>query len=109
MSARKDKQPRGRGCKDHMGNYFSSQRQMCSFYGISPSLFCNRRKWGWSLQECLEGRDPVFVSDHLQNRFPSVEAMCAYYGISLKNYYARLARGWSLEKTLTFPIMSGKG
>ena len=89
-----------RSCRDHLGNIFPSQRAMCRRYGISPSLYCNRRKKGWPVKASLLGAEN-FVTDHRGEKYPSVKAMCAAYGITPKNYYARLERGWSLEQTLT--------
>ena len=38
---------------DHMGNYFSSVRGMCSYWGISTDLYLKRLSRGWSQKDAL--------------------------------------------------------
>ncbi len=37
-------------CKDHLGNVYSSIRDMCKFWNISRGLYKNRIKDGWLLK-----------------------------------------------------------
>ena len=45
---------RGKICKDHLGNEFSSQKKMCAAYNMSYSEYYGRiHVFGWSLEETL--------------------------------------------------------
>jgi len=47
---------RGRhACEDHEGKKFESYSAMCEYWGISYSLFSNRRALGYDLRQCLTG------------------------------------------------------
>ncbi len=53
----------GKTCKDHLGNVFSSIKEMCDYYGIDKSTYNGRKRLGWSLQKILE--TPLATNDDL--------------------------------------------
>ena len=93
---------------DHLGNQFNSMSEMCEHYHLNKSVFMDRRQRGWTLQECLEGRDSRIgkngkVFDHKGNEYLSEKAMCDIYGIKYETYCGRKRRGLSLEECLAKP------
>ena len=44
-------------CEDSLGIRFKSYKEMCAFWGVDYSLFCNRIKKGWDLEKALS--DPT--------------------------------------------------
>lgn len=46
-------QNKGKDTKDHEGNAFNSQRDMCEFYHIKQSTYLKRRDRGWTKEEAL--------------------------------------------------------
>lgn len=42
--------------EDHLGNTFPTTNKMAKHYGVDPTLFRNRVKRGWSLEEALTGK-----------------------------------------------------
>lgn len=93
-------------CKDHTGRKFASVTAMCKAWGISPDVFDNRKRRGWSLEESLttpKGKNlkkPI-IKDHLGNTYRSIEEMCNHYGISDSTYSGRINNGYSVEEALT--------
>ena len=94
--------------EDHLGNRFESITAMCKFWDITESIFRNRVRLGWSLEEALTikpGKKPKKTGktckDHLGNTYISIEEMCKAYNISANAYCARIRLGWSLEEALT--------
>ena len=93
---------------DHLGNQFNSMSEMCEHYHLKKSVFMDRRQRGWTLQECLEGRDSRIgkngkVFDHKGNEYLSEKAMCEKYEIKYETYSGRKRRGLSLEECLAKP------
>jgi hypothetical protein len=84
-------------CVDHLGNKFDSQRKMCQYWKIEPSIFRARQKQGWSLEKSLCKKN---VTDHLGNKFDSIKKMCQHWNIKPGTFRERQKRGWSLEKSL---------
>lgn len=41
---------------DHLGNEFSSQKEMCEYWKVNATTFRNRKRKGWSLEEALTGK-----------------------------------------------------
>lgn len=92
-------------CKDHLGNEFDSITAMCKYYGVNPTTFSIRLKYGVGLQEALGAPyNRKQVVDHQGNRFNSITDMCRHWGISLSMYYGRLNKNWSLRDTLETPV-----
>ena len=97
--------------KDHLGNEFKTQRDMCRHWGITLGLFHNRINiWGWeALEKVLT--EPVCnrtkpCKDPFGNAFLSIRQMCEQYDISYYVYYRRIKDGWSQLDALT--IAPGK-
>ena len=93
---------------DHKGNTFETEKDMCEYYNVSPGTFSARKFYGWSVEECLFGREKVVRSDiDIEKRtdpygkvFPSAKAMCEYHKRSYRAYACGLTRGWSKEEAL---------
>lgn len=95
---------------DHLGNRFSSTKEMCVHYGLNASLFYARLKRGWSLEKTLTTK-AIFshsIQDHLGNEFSSMSEMARHYDIEDNTFRARMRMGWSLEKTLTTPVRKSR-
>lgn len=88
---------------DHLGNKFSSLREMCQYYQVSSAVFLYRKSQGWNLERCLQKTKDRTVCDHKGIPYPSFSAMCAAYHIPLSAAQFRLRSGWSLESVLTTP------
>lgn len=96
-------------CKDHFGKVYSSYREMCEAYNITPCVFTNRRKQGWSLEQCLTTPKADYsCEDHLGNVFKNQEKRARYYGLSKEVVRQRLARGLTLKQALTSPKAGSK-
>ncbi len=92
-------------CTDHAGNSFPSLAAMCAHWGVGAGTFWSRRKAGWSLEECLVGRQCTNASqpctDHEGRGFPSLKAMCRHWGVDFSTYMSRRKAGWTLGQALT--------
>lgn len=88
-----------RSVVDHKGNVYNNVLEMCNAYNLKKVTFYHRKKSGWSLEECLWGRES-YVEDHVGNRFSTLKDMCKYYGLSASLYTARLKRGFTVEEAL---------
>lgn len=42
---------------DHLGNMYPSKKALCEAYRVNQSTFARREKCGWTLEECLLGRN----------------------------------------------------
>lgn len=84
---------------DHLGNQFTSIKEMCKHYNVSPDTYSKRIKNGWTQENALMKNKNV--TDHLGNQFTSIKKMCEYYNINYKTYMSRILRGWILEEALT--------
>lgn len=99
-------------CKDHLGNEFSSKREMCEYWDIDYKTFLNRvNRFGWALDKALtapvnnDGGFKKPCRDHLGNKFSSKKEMCEYWGIPYNLFTHRVNRyGWTLERALTTPV-----
>lgn len=122
--------PRGRreaSCKpvkDHLGNEFSSEKEMCEEWNIDYDNYRRRISTGWDMQKALEA--PVnrykkthnrthksssspkhrkkYCVDHLGNIFNTEKEMCAAWNISWYTYRSRIIAGWVKEDALTTPV-----
>ena len=102
-------------CRDHLGNVYSSIKDMCSFYNIDSSTVSGRLDRGWSLENALTTpphtlsshvyKQRFVVSDHLGNTFANNTVMCKHYGISRRLLSYRLSHGYSLRDALTEPVV----
>lgn len=102
----------GRIQTDHLGNNFKGLRAMCKHYGITVSVYYQRLRLGWSLEETLttpigdHTKKGVACKDHLGNSFESIGDMIEHYGVTRTAYSYRKKLGWSLEDILTKPLKS---
>ena len=99
----------GKECRDHLGNVYSSVKDMCKFWNISKEKYKYRKRHGWSLEDILTKSITSVVvkkecTDHLGNVYSSIKDMCAFYKISQDTFNFRLKAGWTLEEALTIPI-----
>lgn len=93
-------------CSDHLGNNYSSIKEMCKAYDINPETFSRRiNVYGWSLQKALT--TPVkpnggqYCYDHEGTRFKSENLMCKHWGVERKTFKYRINHGMSVEEALT--------
>ena len=95
-------------CKDHLNNCYENMKIMCHHYGIDYSTFRQRRKLGWTLQECLEGKrkkqdskaDIKYRTDPRGVVYPTVKQMCEEYKINQCTYMSRIRSGKSVKEAL---------
>ena len=95
---------------DHLGNKFSSKKEMCEYHNIPYDRFRNRMDLGWDIKKALtapitpsqNNKNKIFT-DHLGNQFSSLHELCKQYNINKGIYQSRKKNGWSLEKILTTP------
>lgn len=86
---------------DHLGNKFTSQFEMCAFYGITAPTFLGRLKLNWSIEKALTtkvGRE--IAVDHKGIEYDSFTAMCIAYNKGSDTIKYRLLHGWTLEDSL---------
>ena len=88
-----------RSVVDHKGNTYNSVLEMYNAYNLKQVTFYHRKKLGWSLEECLLGRE-FYVEDHEGNRFSTMKEMCKYYGVTFATYSYRIKKGFSVEEAL---------
>lgn len=93
-------------CTDHLGNAYSSYKDMCAAYGVAPKIFNNRKRAGWNVRDCLLGKDRQRewngrCQDHLGKWYDSLKDMCEAYNISVATFKDRLNDGWDLQGCLT--------
>lgn len=94
--------PKAKTVIDHKGQIFPSMTAMLKHYNISKYTFYNKKKKGYSLEQCLSPEINT-ITDHKNNTFPSVRQMCKHYNITKNTYDYRIQHGWSQEKALTTP------
>ena len=89
--------------KDHLGNTYDTLQDLCYKYKITPYIYHNRMRLGWSLKRILTGKHYGHNhTDHLGNTYESLDDLCNTYGINKSTYYSRINRyHWSVEKALT--------
>lgn len=92
-----------RSVVDHKGNTYKSILEMCNAYNLKQVTFYHRKKLGWSLEECLVGRES-YVEDHEGNRFANLKEMCEHWGISYAAYEHRIRGGLSQRDALTVGV-----
>ena len=92
-------------CKDHKDNEFPSVKTMCAYYGVDASVYRNRLKRGYTVEQALTGKGikqdiRYKYYDHEGNGFTSLEGMCVYHGVTVYSYQTRLKQGYTLEQAL---------
>lgn len=99
----------GKPCRDHLGNEFKSESEMCRHWGIGTGAYCSRRRRGMDLEHALT--DPmksgpaIPCKDHKGAEYPSRTAMLKAYGINYTIYHYRHdVKGWSLADALETPV-----
>lgn len=64
---------------DHMGNTFSSKKELCEAYGINYNTYISRERYGWPQKKIFEGKicnkSSNAITDHLGNQFASKKEM----------------------------------
>jgi len=97
---------------DHLGNNFSSRKEMLKAYGINESTFDSRISRGYSLEDALtkeaKPHGAKSTEDHLGNSFKSITEMLKKYGVKTSTFKKRVRDGWPLEEALTKNVRSGK-
>lgn len=88
-----------RNLVDHEGNHFDTLRELCNHWEVNPKVFSKRKERGWSLKECLEGREPIKCPDG--SEFKTWREVAKHYCIDRSTLRRRLSRGMSLEQALT--------
>ena len=108
VDIQESKKKRNKPCQDHLGNQYSSIKEMCEYYNIVPETFRRRlRVFHLSLEEALT--QPVKPNggnrckDHLGHIYKSKSKMCEHYNISRKLFEYRINHGYTLEEALTLP------
>lgn len=89
--------------KDHLGNEFPSENEMCEYWNIQVTSYRNRKKMGWDLEKSLTvpvGEHNKCI-DHLGNEFKSEKEMCEYWKVPVQVFINRKRSNWDLEKALT--------
>ena len=91
---------------DHLGNVYSSIKEMANHYGLALDTYQRRIKNGWSIEKALT--EPIDTTkhgksetDHLGNRFDTIKDMCNHYNITVSAFLIRRKKGYSLEYCLT--------
>ena len=91
---------------DHMGNTFSSKKELCKAYGINYNTYISRERCGWPQKKIFEGKicnkSTNAITDHLGNQFASKKEMCETYNIPYSTYISRMQHGWTQKEALTF-------
>ncbi len=92
-------------CKDHLGNIYHTQKEMCATYGINHATLTKRLKMGWTLEMALTKPTNTPACDHMGILYKDFLTMCKNYGISPTTYLNRTIKlGWDIEKALLTPI-----
>ena len=114
---RKSRKLRGfshdKACVDHLGNKYSTIKDMCKTYGINPETYSRRfNVYHMSVSEALtrpvKRNGGVRCYDHRGRSYKSRTQMCEHYGIDRKLFEYRINQNWSLEDALTIPPRTDK-
>ena len=95
---------RSKKCVDHLGNAYSSEKEMCAAWKVKRVTYRNRIRSGRTVEEALTGskrKKGNRCTDHLGNEYPSEAAMCAAWGVIPATYARRRKAGRSVEEALT--------
>ena len=85
--------------KDHLGNEYSTLKEMCDAYGITIDLFCQRRNRGKSLKECLTGKgDPIYIRDGVE--YYKNSEISKAFNIHINTLRTKLENGYSYDEII---------
>ena len=90
-------------CQDHLGNWFYSVSELCSYYEIPRSVYEYRRRNKWDIERILttDVKTVKSVKDHKGVEYDSLSSMCNTYNIALSTFTGRLKAGYNLKQSLT--------
>lgn len=80
---------------DHLGNNYSSIKEMCTAYNLNLVTFKARLNRGDNLEKALTKK----VKKANINS-PTMRALAKGYGVGNKFYKKKLKQGWKLEEAL---------
>ena len=91
---------------DHLGNVYSSVKEMANHYGLALDTYQRRIKMGWSIEKSLtesinKDKHGKEEKDHLGNIYPTMKDMCKAWGITTSAYLCRRRNGYTLKEALT--------
>ena len=98
---------KGKMPTDHKGNKFTSNIEMCEYWGINVNTFYSRIRYGYSLEDSLNSKEKFNKGhasscvDHTGREFPSIREMCEYWNVPVSTYTYRIHSGKSTEYSLT--------
>ena len=91
-------------CLDHLGNKFSSIKEMLRAHNQKKTVFDNRYKRGWSLADSITlpaEHDPIEPVDHKGKTYRNSAAMAKAYPVgTYTELRERIEAGMSLEEAL---------
>lgn len=100
---------------DHLGQHFSSIREMCNYWNIKPGTYANRIRRGFSIKDALmtpvnkkQFNHRISKNKTIRNSYETINDMCISYNIKPATVYHRLSKGWTLEDALTIPVKTPK-
>ncbi|SFL54074.1 hypothetical protein SAMN05216390_1435 [Lachnospiraceae bacterium KH1T2] len=89
---------------DHLGNKFTSLKNMCNHYGIAEDTFKRRYNLRrWTLEESLTRSVKRLggVVDPYGKQYKTITEMCRAFGISEKTYRSRVGKlRWNMLRAL---------
>lgn len=105
--------------QDHLGNIYTSIEDICKAYGITPTMWYQRLKKGWSIEKTLTTKPRVVTkhkmesieerTDHNGIVYTSIKEMCNHFDIEYLTYIRRIERGWTKQQALTEGINNSHG
>ena len=89
--------------KDHLGNIYRSQKDMCAFYGITCKTLGGRLYRGWSLKDALTTPQNDTSIVYQGQEYPSLRALCIAFDLSEKVMAYRIKnQGLSVEDAVKY-------
>lgn len=101
-------------CKDHLGNTFTSKKEMAKAYGLDARTLKHRLDGGWSLEDALtkpsgaglshssRKDDDGLYSDGKGNRFNTIREMAEFHGFTESQFRHRLEKGLSFSEAIDY-------
>ena len=103
-----------KGCYDHEGRYFKSQKARAAFWHVNANAVRCRLRFGWTLKKALlyeydapPDDAPKTIKDHTGREFATVSEMCRHWGVRQSVFHYRMNTGNSLKQALTAPAAYG--
>lgn len=93
-------------CVDHLGNEFTSQKDMLAFHNVSHATYKHRLNAGCSMEQALSNSSlhRIPCTDHTGLSFPCLAAMLDFWFCSTATWHHRIEKlGYSMERALTEP------